>query len=209
MVKIKVSNANHQLSIFFSCVFLFIASVVFSVYCYEYYSENFILILFIQLILIYSIVVLFNCYLKNEYVSDMYIDNDEIVLVYKWCNIYRRTEFIKKNDIKKVYMSVHLNLYRSKGGLLGIYTNTTVSGYTFVHIKLHNGFVISFNADSSGDMISLDFEQFNLMFDLIKNANLLPNFEYKIDANEKIIGLIKSYLFRHGIDYKPTTTFSD
>lgn len=208
MVKIKVSNPNFFVLFLFIGFFLLFFCYVLYISFEEFIRNIYSLILFMCLVLpgVIIFVLFFGKIVyywnKFEYVSDMYIDNDEISLVYKIWKKYKRTEIIKKNDIKRFDITLQLDRKNTDSNF--------VYGLTTIKIFQNDNTIITSYVETNGVINPFNKKAFGLILDLLKYSNLIPGFKFKMkksflhennEVTEQMEQEIKKYLEKFGIDY--------
>ena len=125
---------------------------------------------------------------KKEYLSDIYITDDEIKLVYKIKNKITKTKVIKKNNINSFELNTDINVTGS-----GKYARTVVT-YHFI-VDLIEGRDIYVHDVSD---ITLVEGNYKFIYRILDAAPLIPNFKLNLNSNNDIIKAEIDYYKRFG-----------
>lgn len=125
---------------------------------------------------------------KQEYLSDIYITDNEVKLVYKIRNQITRTKVVQKNNIKKFELNANINLVGT-----GKQTRTEVS-YRFF-IDLIEGQDLYIHDDSD---ITLFEGNYKFLYRILDAAPYIPNFKLNLASNNEIIKAEIDYYKRFG-----------
>ncbi len=134
---------------------------------------------------------------KKEYLSDIYIDDKEILLVYKIRNKITRTQIIEKNNIKSLEFNADINVIGA-----GRNSRTEVSYGFFVDLIKGQDFETS---DISS--IALAESNYKFIFNILDAAKYIPNFKFNLNSNSELIKAEIDYYRRFGrkIPFKTKT----
>ena len=125
---------------------------------------------------------------NQEYLSDIYITDDEIKLIYKIKNQISRSKIVKKNNIKKFELNANINVVGT-----GKQSRTEVS-YRFL-IDLIEGQDLYIHDDSD---ITLFEGNYKFLYRILDAAPYIPNFKLNLNSNNEIIKAEIDYYKRFG-----------
>ena len=134
---------------------------------------------------------------KQEYLSDIYITDNEVKLVYKIRNQITRTKVVQKNNIKKFELNANINVVGT-----GKQTRTEVS-YRFF-IDLIEGQDLYINDDSD---ITLFEGNYKFLYRILDAVPYIPNFKLNLVSDNEIIKAEIDYYKRFGKHIPFTTKF--
>ena len=125
---------------------------------------------------------------KQEYLSDIYITDNIVRLVYKIRNKESRTKIVQKNNIKKFELNANINVVGT-----GKQTRTEVS-YRFF-IDLIEGQDLYIHDDSD---ITLFEGNYKFLYRILDAAPYIPNFKLNLNSNNEIIKAEIDYYKKFG-----------
>ena len=125
---------------------------------------------------------------KTEYLSDIHVYDNEIVLTYKIRDKVSRTIPIEKNNIQKFKVNANIELTKN-----GKYATTNVSYKFFIDLIEGQDVSISQLAD-----LTLIEGNYKFLYRLIDGSKYLPNFELNISSNSEAIKAELEYYQRFG-----------
>ncbi|MBQ9246762.1 hypothetical protein IJ182_10900 [bacterium] len=135
---------------------------------------------------IIPVIICFFCTInKSLYVSDMYIEPDQISLLYKIRKRRQTTVIIKKEDIKNFRVIVDVN--KNAQGHIKCYTE--------VYIDKKDGNTIKFYENPEGQYTR---NRYHLIMDLLKYSNEIPNFSYCVTGTEPSAKKEIEYFYKTG-----------
>ena len=149
------------------------------------YSESLAIIPFIFFIIstLYN-----NLMSKKQYLSDIYIYDNEIILTFKIRDKISKTIPIQKNNIQKFKLDAHIQLYNC-----GKHSRVDVD-YKFF-IDLIKGQDISINQLSDLTLVEGNYK---FLYRIMDGAKNIPNFEINFTSNSEMIKAELDYYKRFG-----------
>lgn len=134
---------------------------------------------------------------KKEYLSDIYITNDEIKLVYKIRDKITKTKIIKKNNIKTFELNTKIDIVGA-----GKYKQTDVTYKFFIDLIEGKDIYVSDISD-----ITLIDGNYKFIYRILDAAKYIPNFKLNLTSNNDIIKAEIDYYKRFGRTIPFTTKF--
>ena len=140
---------------------------------------------------------------KKEYLSDIYIYDNEIVLTFKIRDKITRTVPIQKNNIQKFKLDADIQHERC-----GKYSKIDVKCRFFVDLIKGQDILISQLAD-----LTLIEGNYKFLYRIMNGAKNIPNFEINFTSNSEMIKAELDYYKRFGkkipltVQFKKAPTF--
>ncbi|MBQ2983796.1 MAG: hypothetical protein IJD57_03260 [Candidatus Gastranaerophilales bacterium] len=114
---------------------------------------------------------------KKEYLSDIYITEKDIILVYKIRDKITKTKVLEKNNIKSFILNADINVVGS-----GKTTRTEVTYNFFIDLIEGQDVDISDISD-----ISITEGNYKFIFRILDIASYIPNFKFNLNSNNEAI----------------------
>ena len=134
---------------------------------------------------------------KKEYLSDIYITDDEVKLVYKIRNKISRTNIVQKNNIKKFELNANIDVVGS-----GKRTRTVVTYRFYIDLIEGRDVYVHDNSD-----ITLLEGNYKFIYRVLDAAPYIPNFKLNVESNNDVIKAELDYYRRFGKKIPFSTKF--
>lgn len=149
-------------------------------------------------LIIFIIPILFSDFFsKEEYLSDIYITDDEVKLVYKIRNKISRTNIVQKNNIKTFDLNANIDVVGS-----GKHSRTVVSYRFYVDLIEGRDVYVHDNSD-----ITLLEGNYKFIYRVLDAAPYIPNFKLNVESNNDVIKAELDYYRRFGKKIPFSTKF--